>query len=209
LNVRLSGPIALELQAVFVEDWYAETGEALGDPRYFPEPRITGEVTAQTLPSGPGYPRENNQRLIVSLIHAAASRIVITMPYLVPDEALLQALQTAVLRGIDVTLVVPLQMDQILVHLAQRSYYDELLGSGVRICRYGKRFLHAKHVTIDDRIACRWIFLDDLVNPTLDVGESVESGDDPQILFDGQRKGHGNVCRGEIHLLKNFLPVGG
>jgi cardiolipin synthase len=155
LNVRLSGPIALELQAVFVEDWYAETGEALGDPRYFPEPRITGEVTAQTLPSGPGYPRENNQRLIVSLIHAAASRIVITMPYLVPDEALLQALQTAVLRGIEVTLVVPLQMDQILVHLAQRSYYDELLGSGVRICRYGKRFLHAKHVTIDDRIA--WI----------------------------------------------------
>jgi cardiolipin synthase len=112
-------------------------------------------VTAQTLPSGPGYPRENNQRLIVSLIHAAASRIVITMPYLVPDEALLQALQTAVLRGIEVTLVVPLQMDQILVHLAQRSYYDELLGSGVRICRYGKRFLHAKHVTIDDRIA--WI----------------------------------------------------
>ena len=85
-----------------------------------PEPRITGDVTVQALPSGPGYPRENNQRLIVSLIHAAASRVVITMPYLVPDEALLQALQTAVLRGIDVTLVVPLQMDQILVHLAQR-----------------------------------------------------------------------------------------
>jgi len=155
LNVRLSGPIALELQAVFVEDWYAETSEGLGDLRYFPEPRITGDVTVQALPSGPGYPRENNQRLIVSLIHAAASRVVITMPYLVPDEALLQALQTAVLRGIDVTLVVPLQMDQILVHLAQRSYYDELLDSGVRICRYGTRFLHAKHVTIDYRIA--WI----------------------------------------------------
>jgi cardiolipin synthase len=155
LNVRLRGPIALELQAVFVEDWYVETGEALGDVRYFPDPEIAGTVTAQTLPSGPGYPRENNQRLIVSLIHAAGHRVVITMPYLVPDEALLQALQTAVLRGIEVILVVPQQMDQILVNLAQRSYYDELLSSGVRICRYGKRFLHAKHVTIDDRIA--WI----------------------------------------------------
>jgi cardiolipin synthase len=41
------------------------------------------------------------------------------------------------------------------VCLAQRSYYDELLGSGVRICRYGKRFLHAKHLSIDHRIA--WI----------------------------------------------------
>ena len=155
LNVRLEGPIALELQAVFAEDWYLETGEFLGDLRYFPEPRLAGSIPAQALPSGPGYPRENNQRLIVSLIHAASERIVITMPYLIPDDALLQALQTAVLRGVDVTLVVPLQMDQILVCLAQRSYYEDMMDGGIRICCYGKRFLHAKHVTIDDRLA--WI----------------------------------------------------
>jgi cardiolipin synthase len=155
LNVRLCGPIVLELQAVFADDWYVEVDEFLGDSRYFPEPRIAGGVAAQALPSGPGYPRENNQRLVVSLIHAATQKLVITMPYLIPDGALLQALQTSVLRGVDVTLVVPLQMDQILVCLGQRSYYDELLSSGVRICRYGKRFLHAKHITVDDQIA--WI----------------------------------------------------
>ncbi len=155
LNVRLTGPIVLELSAVFADDWYVETNEFLGELRYFPEPRITGHVAAQALPSGPGYPRENNQRLVVSLIHAATERIVITMPYLIPDGALLQSLQTSVLRGVEVTLVVPLQMDQMLVCLGQRSYYDELLSSGVRICRYGKRFLHAKHITIDDQIG--WI----------------------------------------------------
>jgi len=155
LNVRLAGPIALELQAVFAEDWYLETGEFLGDHRYFPDPRIAGSIPAQALPSGPGYPRENNQRLIVSLIHAANERVFITMPYLIPDEALMQALQTAVLRGVEVTLVVPLQMDQLLVCLAQRSYYEDMIDSGIRICCYGKRFLHAKHVTIDDGIA--WI----------------------------------------------------
>ena len=155
LNVRLCGPIVLELQAVFADDWYVEVDEFLGEARYFPDARIAGDVPAQAMPSGPGYPRENNQRLVVSLIHAATERIVITMPYLIPDGALLQALQTSVLRGVEVTLVVPLQMDQILVCLGQRSYYDELLSSGVRICRYGKRFLHAKHITIDDQIA--WI----------------------------------------------------
>ncbi len=155
LNVRLAGPIVLELQAVFAEDWYLETGELLGEGRYFPDPRIVGKIAAQALPSGPGYPRENNQRLIVSLIHAANRRIVITMPYLIPDDALMQALQTAVLRGVAVTLVVPLQMDQILVCLAQRSYYEDMIDNGIRICCYGKRFLHAKHVTIDDSIA--WI----------------------------------------------------
>jgi cardiolipin synthase len=155
LNVRLCGPIVLELQAVFADDWYVEVDEFLGDECYFPEPQITGTVPAQALPSGPGYPRENNQRLVVSLIHAATQRIVITMPYLIPDGALLQALQTSVLRGVEVTLVVPRQMDQILVCLGQRSYYDELLSSGVRICCYGTHFLHAKHITVDDTIV--WI----------------------------------------------------
>jgi cardiolipin synthase len=155
LNVRLIGPVALELQAVFVEDWYVETGEFLGDPRYVPEPRVAGDVAAQTLPSGPGYPRENNQRLIVSLIHAANRRICITMPYLIPDDGLQQALETAALRGVEVTLIVPLQLDQYLVGLAQRSYYEQMMEAGVRVFRYGKRFLHAKCVTIDDSIA--WI----------------------------------------------------
>jgi len=155
LNVRLTGPIALELQAVFAEDWYLETGEFLGDPRYVPDPQVEGHVAAQTLPSGPGYPRENNQRLIVSLIHASNRRVCITMPYLIPDDGLQQALETAALRGVEVTLIVPMQIDQYLVGLGQRSYYDEMMEAGVRVCRYGKRFLHAKCVTVDDSIA--WI----------------------------------------------------
>jgi len=155
LNVRLTGPVALELQAVFAEDWYLETGEFLGDMRYVPDPVVAGDVAAQTLPSGPGYPRENNQRLIVSLIHAANRRVVIAMPYLIPDDGLQQALQTAAIRGVEVTLIVPRQIDQYLVGFGQRSYYEELMETGVRICRYGKAFLHAKCVTIDDTIA--WI----------------------------------------------------
>ena len=155
LNVLLTGPIALELQAVFAEDWYLETGEFLGDPRYVPDPQVAGDVAAQVLPSGPGYPRENNQRLIVSLIHASSRRVCITMPYLIPDDGLQQALETAALRGVEVTLIVPLQIDQYLVGLGQRSYYDEMMEAGVRVCRYGKRFLHAKCVTVDDTIA--WI----------------------------------------------------
>jgi len=81
--------------------------------------------------------------------------VCISMPYIVPDDVLLHALQTAALRAVEVTLVVPLQIDQYLVGLCQRSYYDELMDAGVRICRYGKRFLHAKCLTVDDAIA--WI----------------------------------------------------
>src|SRR5258706_9784704 len=60
---------------------------------------------------------------------------------------------TAVLRGVEGHLGVSEQIDQDLVGLGQRSFYDELLEGGVRIHSYTKAFLHAKHVSIDDCIA--------------------------------------------------------
>jgi cardiolipin synthase len=155
LMVRVTGPVVLELQAVFAQDWYQETGRRVDPAVSFPDPTVTGAVPAQVLPSSPLFPRQNSQRLIVALLGMARERAVITTPYFIPDDALRQALTTAVLRGVDVQLVVPEQDDQLLVSNAQKSYYQELLAAGVRICRYGERFLHAKHVTIDDDIA--WI----------------------------------------------------
>ena len=155
LMVRVTGPVVLELQAVFAQDWYQETGKGLEPGTPFPDPAVTGTVPAQVLPSSPIYQRQNSQRLIVALLGLSRERAVITTPYFIPDDALRQAITTAVLRGVEVTLVVPEQDDQLLVSNAQKSYYEELLTTGVRICRYGKRFLHAKHVTIDERIA--WI----------------------------------------------------
>src|SRR5262249_37352270 len=43
--------------------------------------------------------------------------------------------------------------DQVLVSLAQQSYYEELLEVGVKIHLYRQNFLHAKHLSIDDDIA--------------------------------------------------------
>ncbi len=43
--------------------------------------------------------------------------------------------------------------DQLIVSLAQQSYYEELLDIDVRIHLYKYNFLHAKHMSIDDNIA--------------------------------------------------------
>ncbi len=151
--VRVRGPVVAQLQAVFLADHFVETAAGIRDQGMFPECAPAGESSAQLLPSGPGYPHENNQRLIVSLIHAARKRVVLTTPYFIPDEPLLQAMQTAVLRGVEVHLVVSRQIDQYLVGLGQRSFYEDLLEAGVRIHSYTQRFLHAKHVSFDDCIA--------------------------------------------------------
>ena len=90
---------------------------------------------------------------MVALMYGARQRIAITTLYSIPDEPFLQATRAAVQRGIKVHLVVSHQSDQLLVNLAQKSYYDELLDAGVRIHLYEGRFLHAKHLGIDDCVA--------------------------------------------------------
>ncbi|HYE20265.1 MAG TPA: cardiolipin synthase [Tepidisphaeraceae bacterium] len=151
--VRAAGPVVAQLQAVFLADHFVETARGIRDAGMFPATPAAGASPAQLLPSGPGYPHQNLQRMIVSLMHAARHRVVITTPYFIPDEPVLQAVQTAVLRGVEVHLVVSKQIDQVLVGLAQRSYYEDLLEAGVRVHSYTRRFLHAKHVSVDDDVA--------------------------------------------------------
>ncbi len=153
LMVRIRGPAVLELQVVFVADWFLETAQVLKEPGLLPEPVKGGDVVAQVLPSGPDYREAGVERVVEALIHGARERVVVTTPYFVPSEALLHALETAVLRGVEVHLVLSKPVDQILVGLAQRSYYRELLDAGVKIHLYRDKLLHAKHLSIDQDLS--------------------------------------------------------
>lgn len=150
LVARVTGPAVAQIQSVFLADWYLETLELPDAPGLFPPLPASGGVTAQLLPSGPDYPVAGSERLTVSMVYAARRRIVLTTPYFIPDEGLLEALQSAVLRGVEVRIVVSLVQDQWLVGHAQRSFYAELLRSGVRVFQYRDKLLHAKHVVADD-----------------------------------------------------------
>ncbi|WP_288197499.1 phospholipase D-like domain-containing protein, partial [uncultured Pleomorphomonas sp.] len=148
LVARIEGPVAVAVAAVFASDWYLETREVLPLP---PMPAAAA-APAQVMPSGPDYGVPGFERLLVALIHAAETQVTLVSPYLIPDEALLAALQTAAYRGVAIDLVVSRVVDQRLVRLAQRSFYDELMSMGVRIHRYRGHLLHAKHVSVDGRI---------------------------------------------------------
>ncbi|WP_151523390.1 cardiolipin synthase [Serinicoccus kebangsaanensis] len=158
VSVQVGGDIVLQVSAVFVTDWYTETGENLNHERYFPDqPDLVPGGAAhamQLVPSGPGFPTEPNWRQFVALVHMARERVAITSPYFVPDEALLAAITSAVYRGVRVELFVGEQADQFLVGHAQRSYYQVLLEAGVVIHRYpAPTVLHGKYLTVDDRVA--------------------------------------------------------
>jgi len=153
LTVKLTGPVVLELQAIFLGDWYSETDEILDSPDIFPEPQIHGQVPVQTLPSGPNYPMENYQRMVVDALYSARQNVTITTPYFVPDEAFLQAVQVAILRGVTVELIVPLKFDQKIAGAATRAYYEDMLDSGAQLYLYSDGLVHAKTMSIDNAIS--------------------------------------------------------
>lgn len=153
LMVRVTGPVVRHLQAVYFADYYFETGREPDRSETFCEIGQTGSTLLQVVPSGPGFRRQNGQELIVAMLYGARERVVITTPYFVPDEPVLQAIRSATRRGVAVHLVVSMHANQLVTQLAQRAYYDDLLEAGVVIHLYEPRFLHAKHLTIDATIA--------------------------------------------------------
>jgi len=155
LMVRLQGPVVAGVNAIFITDWFAETGELLQretDPVY--EIPAENTIDCQVVPSGPGFDKENNLRLFNALVYSAQKRLVIVSPYFVPDDSMLYAITTAAERGVEVQLFACEIADQAVVYHAQRSYYAALLEAGVRIFLYEKPIvLHAKHFTVDDEVA--------------------------------------------------------
>jgi cardiolipin synthase len=151
---RIQGPLVDHLDLVFATDWMLETGENLFGLLELDTGDRPGRVTGQVVPSGPGFPTENNLRLFNTLIYNAQHRIRLTSPYLVPDDSLLYSLTTAAQRGVDVEVYVSARGDHRLTNHAQQSYYQDLLDAGVKIYRYrDPMVLHTKCITVDDQVA--------------------------------------------------------
>jgi cardiolipin synthase A/B len=86
---------------------------------------------------------------LVSAITSAETQVHITMAYFVPDPQLLDALEDAARRGVDVKIILPEQTDWWVVQSAGRSFYEGLLKAGVKIYERKARVLHAKTAVID------------------------------------------------------------
>ena len=118
-----------------------------------PPANPVAEHVVQLVGSGPDTGDLALHKVFFTAINHAAKRIWLTTPYFVPDDALLTALLTAALRGVDVRVLVPKKGDSRMVDLAARSYFPELLEAKVRIFEYEPRFIHAKTLLCDDDVS--------------------------------------------------------
>lgn len=151
LVVRVTGPVVASMDAVVRGDWSMETDSLPTSPLVIPD--AVGQAQVQFLPSGAAYPLDGFETLLVWQLHQARERVVIVTPYFIPDDDVLEAMLAAVVRGVEIDLVLSRVVDQRLVNFSQSSYYTDLLEGGVRINLFPDHLLHAKHLSIDGRLA--------------------------------------------------------
>lgn len=151
-HLRIQGDAVLLLQKLFLLDWSFVSNQSLVDKRLFPKPEEMNFCPVQVVTSGPDSDWENIMQAYFAIIANAESYIYIETPYMVLNESILVALKTAALSGVDVRIVLPKIIDHKLVRYSSRSYYEELLKSGVKIYEFLDGFMHAKVMLADDFI---------------------------------------------------------
>jgi cardiolipin synthase A/B len=147
-DIEVQGPAVAEFQKTFIGEWYYQKGPLLSPREYFPKVTKRGNDIVRVVASVP----ERFSLIYVTIVSAIANaetNIYITDAYFAPDHQMLQELESAARRGVDVRLVLPSQSDEPFIVSAERSHYDDLLRSGVKIYEWQGKMLHAKTATVD------------------------------------------------------------
>lgn len=151
-HIKVEGKAVAALQTAFLVDWYYSRKEFLASDYYFPQNEIKGDNLMQVITAGPIGLYKSIHLCFLQAIYNAKKSIYIQTPYFIPTDALLLAVQTASLRGIDVRLMIPRRCDTTFVHIATQSFLSEILDAKVKVYFFEPGFLHSKLMIIDDSL---------------------------------------------------------
>lgn len=147
-HIQVEGPAVASFQWLFMETWVSQKVDDIAARKYFPRLQPVGDKIVRVIGSKPDGDYEIYKAYILAMQEAKTS-IHITNSYFVPDAQMVDALTKAAQRGVDVKIVFPGVSDTGLVRHAGRSFYSQLMASGVRIFELQASVLHAKTAVID------------------------------------------------------------
>ena len=149
IHFRVEGPVVRSMMEAFARDWTFTTQETLDQDIWWPDLKPRGSVLARGLRSGPDADIYKIEILLGAALNLAKTRIRIVTPYFLPDQRLEFAIAQAVMRGVQVEIVLPARSDHV--------YFDWALRAHLRFFRYTGAgahltpppFDHSKLVTVD------------------------------------------------------------
>lgn len=145
----VKGPVVMQLQEVFLEDWHDATGEVLLDDAYFPDMPTAGSALARVITSSPAGDEERLLSTFFQALGCAQHRVQVATPYFLPGPAIMQAFKAAVQRGVHVDVVLPGVVDSEFVRRAMMGTLPEVVACGVNVFIREPPFSHAKVMVVD------------------------------------------------------------
>lgn len=154
-HIKIEGPGTYYLQYLFISDWnFCGKNKIKPEDRHFGDYKeLSKSCYVQIVASGPDSLLPTVLYSLMQAVNLAKEEILITTPYFIPGDSMLDALCMAAMSGVKVKLLVPGVSDSKIVNAASKSYYSKLLIAGAEIYLYHKGFVHAKTMVADKRLS--------------------------------------------------------
>ncbi len=155
VHFRVEGNMARQLADVFRDDWRFASDEELPEAEP-PDDDIgpnASPIRARVITDGPDRDLDKLAVLLQGITASADKSLKIMTPYFLPGRDLIAALKSAVLRGIDVTVLLPAKSDLPYMTWATRNMLGEMLEWGIKFYYQPPPFVHSKLIIADDTYA--------------------------------------------------------
>lgn len=154
--VQIEGPLTRQVRETSARLWARVGGRplpALVGAGHGSIPRPDGRRVALVVRDSLRH-RRDIERGYLDFIRSARREVVIANAYFLPGRRFRQALVDAARRGVRIVLLLQGRVEYLLLHLASRAMYGQLLEAGIEIREYQRSFLHAKVAVFDGQVAC-------------------------------------------------------
>lgn len=154
-SLMLKGPAVYSFTCTFLKMWAMVSGTTEDFASYRPQIflKAPDDLLVQPFDDTPLDTEAVSQNAYSNVLRHAHRYVWITTPYLIPDHQLIESLCLTVKSGVEVRIITPGIPDKKSVFLVTRSYYRQLLQSGIRIYEYVPGFIHSKMYLSDDKVA--------------------------------------------------------
>lgn len=152
-HFEVHGPVIQELQTIFAEDWYFTTGEILQEEPWFTPIEPCGNVMARVIADGPDKNYDKMRSAFQGALSVAKQHVKVLTPYFLPDAALIGALNTCALRGVQVDIVLPKENNLKMVAWASMAQMWQVLEWGCQVWMTPLPFDHSKLLVVDDHLS--------------------------------------------------------
>ncbi|MDM1547845.1 cardiolipin synthase [Empedobacter falsenii] len=155
-SVMIEGDSINSLQLHFYLNWMMTEGKKynISDPKYFYSTQEKNDLSTVSFGlSSPGSDLHSAMEAMVLAITLAKKKVQLCTPYFIPSDEFKTAMMIAVSSGVEVELIIPKKGDSIVVQQASLSFLKPLMKRSIKVYLYEKGFIHAKTITVDDKLA--------------------------------------------------------